>query len=395
MATAAPKRHPSRFERHPWLTVLGLVLAFAFATDVVFTHVYLYLKEKQRQARLAGPRPPRTPGPQPSLKIKNEVFHHGLGAFWDGDNHWGPHAYRFATNSLAFIDREPRVIPLEAPGRRIVFIGDSFTEGSGVSYDDTFVGRVDAALEKEGVSVLNAAAVSYSPIIYYRKMRYYLAHGLTFDELVVFIDISDIQDEVIYRFDGKMNVVWDEVRKAPEEDANRRFGAEPQPEPLKATAVGRFLDRHTIATARAYRLACRLAVGDPYGSPTGRRRGLWTVDDRIFAEYGREGLENAAVHMDQLLELCREHGIRLVVAVYPWPDQIVRGDVQSRQSRYWRGWASARDVDFIDYFPRFIDGTPAQQILERYFIPGDIHWNQEGHRLVANVFLDYYRSRTR
>ncbi len=396
MTTAPPPPpHRSVFERHPRATVLVLVTLFALATDVVFSHVWFFLGPARVRPRPAGPKGSPAPRPQPSLKIKNEVFHHGLQPFWDGENHWGPRAYPFATNSLAFIDREPRVVPLAAPVRRIVFIGDSFTEGSGVAYDATFVGRVDAALARDGVEVLNAAAVSYAPIIYYRKMRYYVDRGLRLDELVVFLDISDIQDEVMYTFDERGNVVWDEPRRSREDEANRRFGGEPQPDPLKTTRIGRFLDRHTIATAQAYRFAWRLVKGDLYGTQTGRRRGLWTVDDRFYEEYGREGLERAAAHMDMLLTFCREHDIRLTVAVYPWPDQIVRGDLQSRQSRFWRAWTASRSVDFVDLFPAFIDQTPPAQVLERYFIPGDIHWNEAGHKLVADVFLDEYRRRRR
>lgn len=38
---------------------------------------------------------------------------------------------------------------------------------------------------------------SYSPSIYFSKVNFLLKHGITFKELVVYIDISDIQDEAI------------------------------------------------------------------------------------------------------------------------------------------------------------------------------------------------------
>jgi len=48
--------------------------------------------------------------------------------------------------------------------------------------------------------ILNAAAVSYSPRIYYLKTKYLIEEkGLVFDELYVFIDISDIQNEIVYQ----------------------------------------------------------------------------------------------------------------------------------------------------------------------------------------------------
>jgi hypothetical protein len=386
------ERRPSFFERHPRATVLALVVVFALATDVVFAHVYAALKARRQK----NGRPPATlpvPHPPPPFKIKNEVFHHGLEPFWNGINDWGPRLYPFITNSLGFMDRAPRVVEVAAAGPRIVFIGDSFTQGMGVAYPETFVGLVDTELAQQGVSVLNAAALSYSPIIYYRKMRFYLERGLTASELVVFIDISDIQDEVFYTFDANGYVVWDKERKSREEEANRRYGHEPQPDPLKATAFGRILDAHTLATAAAYRQLALLARGDGNNTQTGRRRGRWTVDDRVFEEYGREGLARAALHMDQLLALCREHGIQLTVAVYPWPDQIVTRDLDSRQVRFWRDWTRERDVAFLNLFPAFINNQqPAGDVTKRHFITNDVHWNESGHRLVAEVFLDHYRA---
>jgi hypothetical protein len=115
------------------------------------------------------------------------------------------------------------------------------------------------------------------------------------------------------------------------------------------------------------------------------------VDDRLFEAYGREGLETAREDMDRLRGVLRGHGIPLTVAVYPWPDQVLHRDRESRQASFWRHWAADNGAGFIDYFPRFIDGTPAREVLDRYFIPGDVHWNEAGHRLIAEGFLEYYQ----
>jgi hypothetical protein len=114
------------------------------------------------------------------------------------------------------------------------------------------------------------------------------------------------------------------------------------------------------------------------------------VHDDAFEAYGREGLELAREDMDRLRGLLRPRGIRLTVAVYPWPDQIRHHDLHSKQVEFWGRWAAANGAGFIDYFPRFIVGASAREVLDRYFIPGDVHWNEEGHRLIAEGFLEYY-----
>lgn len=85
---------------------------------------------------------------------------------------------------------------LTSPQRRVLLIGDSFTEGVGFEFSETFAGIAAESFAGRGVEVFNAAVVSYSPAIYYSKVRYLIEEvGLDLDAVVVFIDISDIADE--------------------------------------------------------------------------------------------------------------------------------------------------------------------------------------------------------
>ena len=81
--------------------------------------------------------------------------------------------------------------------------------GIGLSYEDTFVGLIDSRLSKNNIEVLNAGRVSYSPIIYWRKIKFLIEDlGLDIDELVVFLDISDVRDEATgYQLSENMNVI--------------------------------------------------------------------------------------------------------------------------------------------------------------------------------------------
>ncbi|MFZ3326562.1 MAG: SGNH/GDSL hydrolase family protein, partial [Methylocella sp.] len=131
--------------------------------------------------------------------IRDPVYHHTLRPKFDGFDKWGNKDYPVVTNSLGFRDASTRDVPLVADRKRIVFIGDSFTEGLGMPYQETFVGKFAGAFPD--LDVLNAAAESYSPSVYYEKLKYFLDRGLRFDEAVVYIDISDIQDETMYYYD--------------------------------------------------------------------------------------------------------------------------------------------------------------------------------------------------
>ena len=87
--------------------------------------------------------------------------------------------------------------------------------------------------------------------------------------------------------------------------------------------------------------------------------------------------------MEKLLALCRAHGIRVTIAVYPWTVQVERRDVDSVQVRLWRDFAEEHDVSFIDLFPSLITELSYPEFEARYVLSGDAHWNAEGHRLVA------------
>src|SRR5207302_984891 len=78
----------------------------------------------------------------------------------------------------------------------------SFTEGIGSDFDESFAGLLQRAgrMRSDPIEFLNAGVLSYSPVVYYQKTKFLIEAGLQFDELVVFIDISDIHDEATTYF---------------------------------------------------------------------------------------------------------------------------------------------------------------------------------------------------
>jgi len=343
------------------------VVVLLLATDFAFTAAYQWLAGRLFHG-------------EPRLRVRSEVFHHTLAPNVSlTAEHWGPRACPYRTNSLGFRDATVREVPLVSSGRRILFMGDSFTEGVGVPWDETFVGLTAKALQPRGVEVLNGAVSLYSPTIYERKTRFLLEDvGLRFDEEVVFIDISDILDETAYRLDADDHVVLTGMVRRRAEQAAERWGAGRAPGAVQA--VGRFLDGHTLLLARGWDAVAGRLEPLHYGAG-------WTFDASLMAEYGQAGLARARERMDALAALLARRGIRLTVAVYPWPDQVLMRDRASLQARVWKEWADRHGAAFIDYFPVFITDLPPRETVRRYYIRGDVHWNEAGHRLVADTLI--------
>ena len=65
-----------------------------------------------------------------------------------------------------------------------------------VAWDKTFVGRIAANFPQ--YDFLNGGVGGYSPSNYLNTARMALSEGVDFDEVIVFIDISDAQDEAAF-----------------------------------------------------------------------------------------------------------------------------------------------------------------------------------------------------
>lgn len=189
----------------------------------------------------------------------------------------------------------------------------------GVSYADTFVGLIDTVLAPEGIEVLNAGVNSYSPSLYFAKTRYLIQDvGLDFNELVVFLDMSDIMNEAKMYFLNSQGVVQPR-KNATESPVNR----------LKD-----FFRRNSILYGfpRALKIWKKFyfpssdpnknnVINDPSSS--------WATNPEVYSEWGERGMKQSQKIMTRLKQLLDDQGIKMTLAVYPWPGQIYYQDINS------------------------------------------------------------------
>ena len=99
------------------------------------------------------------------------------------------------------------------------------------------------------------------------------------------------------------------------------------------------------------------------------------------------GLVSAKSHMTQIALDLHDRDIELTVVVYPWPQQIRAARNPSQAELVWRNWAKNNNIQFISLFPLFVNSFPPEEIISRYYLKNDSHWNEEGHRMVAEALL--------
>jgi hypothetical protein len=334
---------------------------------------------------------------RPVINAKSTCFqadpvrHHSLQANCQCERHWGKQSYRFVTDNLGFRDQQVRDVPLSVAKPRILLLGDSFTEGMD-AWDDSYVGQIVAKFPQ--YDFLNGAVESYAPSNYYNVARQMLSRGLKFDEVIVFIDISDAQDEAaFYRdkdpmgdVDGPEQIVHNDSWYA----SLRAFIAEHL---LLTNSIFDRVER-TLVKRGIYQL--NVGHGQLFDLP----RSAWTyrpVDDTKpyeigYAPLGLEaGIRKEENKMTDLWQLLRQQGIPIGVVVYPWPAQIAHDKVDSREVQIWRDWCNGKCNRFISVFPEFFAVKNACPPAEpgcwymQDFNFGDEHYSRSGNELVAHA----------
>jgi len=330
-----------------------------------------------------------------NYRIKSDIYHHDLAKMVDATGIWGIKQYKILTNSLGFKDKDNQIVDLKSDKYRLLFMGDSFTEGIGVSYENTFVGIIDDNFSKNGIEVLNAAVGTYSPSIYYRKVKYLLEDvQLKFNELVVFIDLSDIYDEIyFYDTDKNGNVVTKQAYLPVLISYKRSLTTKDRINAylMNNSVLGRFIFTimfNYFGSETPWGV-CRHATLDNIS--INHEKSVWTVNKDAYDSYGYRGLEKSKHYLNKLLTLLNQNNIKMSIAVYPWPDQIYYNDKDSLQVHFWSKWAIEKNIDFYNLFPVFFEDNDKFNTIMRYYLPCDMHWNESGHKLVAGRFVELYR----
>ena len=330
-------------------------------------------------------------------RVSSKIYHHGILPNIDQVEEWGGKLKkRLITNSIGFRDKEIRKISkVNKTQKRILLIGDSFIEGAGLDFEFTLAGMLEKNLGDK-FEVLNSAVGSYSPSIYYKKIEHYINEGFKFDQALVFLDISDIYDEMFIKFDPDGNILtYEETKKRPfhkkvfyslgtflrDNSTIFRFlniisdRAELAKNYLKLkNKTSKDLKKSFLETKRDDVMFYRMTHVD---------RGFWTYNEQKFNEI-QDGLLQSEKYLIKLFELLKSHQINSTLIVYPWPTQIFYGD--NYHENYWRNFTKNNDINFLSIYNQFKSENKKDFIFKN-FIYGDIHWNLNGTKLVNEKLI--------
>ncbi len=308
---------------------------------------------------------------------------------------WLGNSYEFNTNSLGFRDERVRDVPSTGSRPRVLILGDSAPEGM-TAWQDSFIGRVAATFPQ--YEFLNSSVEGYSPSNYLNTARKLIVDGIEFDEAIVFIDLSDAQDEAAFFHDvdssGAVVIAKQKLTKGNWYSSLRRSINDHL---LLTNDVFEFFERNLVRLGWYH-----LDLGHG-GNEFDLERSAWTYrkvsdSDPYETGYAPLGLEGGIVRekakMDLLWQELAKRNIPISVVVYPWPAQLAHDSADSRQVRIWREWCDGKCRRFITLFPAFFavkEQCPRTQPgcwYLSHFIFGDTHYNSAGDAIVAGVIAD-------
>tara|TARA_E500000178_G_scaffold123014_1_gene122934 strand:+ start:375 stop:1496 length:1122 start_codon:yes stop_codon:yes gene_type:complete len=319
-------------------------------------------------------------------RIDHDVFHHGLKPNVKMKNVKGfENYYTFCTDNHGFrykCNSEKRGKTFDYG-----FMGDSFTEGSSVSYEDSFVGIFENKIKKD---VANLGVVSYAPKIYLSKLKYYLDKGYNFKDVIVAIDISDLYDDnVSYRL--KENFTVEDNYERGERLKFRRFLRKNFPFTnfymfvIKNLNTVGYVPENKDPKVPVFHKDVLLKGKWTYSSDK-KIDGYWTTTKEAQTEM----IEN----MDSLSKLLSEKNIPLSIVIFPWPQQLENDVVNSKHVRMWEEFCEKKCKNFINLFPILFNEKEKNGYLatyKKYYWWNDMHFNLEGNRLLANKILEYFQ----
>lgn len=297
-------------------------------------------------------------------------------------------------NSLGLRDRE---LSLDKPSgvRRVLVVGDSFTEGIGVEASETFSSLLQKKLDADGFGkrwqVINAGVASYSPLLEYL----YLEHdGLKLDpDLVLLVfDLSDVLDDIQYtalaRFDSD----------------GKPLGVSPEPERINpswpvqtAIAVKDFFKENTRLYNFLRRNISALTARPDTDSFTGEIRTDKYAMTRDGYQPKKQDWELTHKYVLMIRDLLRERGIDLLMTLHPYGHQV-SGREWSEGRLFWgfeKGRVySTKGQELMERFARD-NGIPVVNMCDAFkrasrdqfplYLEHDGHWRAAGHKVAANA----------
>jgi hypothetical protein len=118
--------------------------------------------------------------------------------------------------------------------------------------------------------------------------------------------------------------------------------------------------------------------------------GKWSYgqSDLYSKEKIEESLKNNSKYVEKIIKMANENNTKITFVLYPWPGHLFEGNINNKYNSYWTNFLKNKDVHLINlnsHFFNFLKDSTSREIILKYYILGDVHFNLEGHKLIFQI----------
>ena len=339
-----------------------------------------------------------------ALTLVDEFGWYDLGPNFNGESRYGKKYFFVKTDKNGFrINHLENEEKLKKSFRedKILFIGDSFTFGVGLNWEETFVGILNKDFN---LNAINAGVNSHSPTVYKYKLRNYIKKGLidSNQKIVIGIDISDVFDE---------STRWTEYKGRP---ANievvkklKNSHLTDQINEKNITINNKKSKQSNFYNKNNFKLTYQILYGlenfvknyiDDIQVRNNDRSKFthkkWSLIEEKFAPLGiEEGLKKISNNLMEISQLVADNNNDLYLLIYPWPAQLAFENKFNWEIYIQNLCIEISCTGVINAFPYFKAYKKNRSNWQKeLYIKGDMHFNKKGNYILAEIIASEFVS---
>ena len=331
----------------------------------------------------------KTIGTTRNYSLKSIRFHHKIAPNINLYEHWGKKKYKVKTNQFAMRINESENFNIDKTKKNIGFVGDSFVYGSGIDYNDHFISK----FETKNYNFLNLGYVSYSPSIYFKKIKFLIEEEkLNFEKIFIFVDHSDIQDEgQFYREDINGNIVRKWINDKEVKSKNRKYKIKnffKQNSFIFKLYENLFSSKISKKSKECLQEVNKDKNFKEYIDLD--RFGYGYNDNLQNKDWIKEGIDKTLNYLNKIKNLSIENNFQIIIVNYPSALEVI-DNISSNNSEHFnflKEWSSKNKISFIDTRNDFIKENNINDYVNN-FVLCDVHWNSNGQKIISKNIEKY------
>jgi len=298
------------------------------------------------------------------------------------------HGKRFETNSIGMRDLERK--RTKATGSyRILLLGDSFMEATQVEREDALPHLLEknlAARLKQPVEVINLSVSGWgtdTQLAYFERHAFDYAPDLILIAMTLHNDISDNLARQYHRIEAG------ELHNIPQQDLPPLVALRQRTQEWLAghsqfyQLVVRNLPHRARSQSETGRALNHHVVDLLSASPTSEIEQGWSLTRSLLNRFhdlaAQQGADFAVFLIPLVYTVIDERLEELLIE-----NELARTDIDPlRPQRLMKRWGKGRNVQIIDLQPEFHTWAESQNSDPYFTLDG--HWNEDGHRLAAEL----------